>query len=84
MSSTPQENLRQLKDLLDSGEFHHATYRDIGTLWEGLHFYRRAPSGHRGFEYAGCINAKRDASVMDEAQKLVKGTGVSVGSYGKG
>lgn len=78
------ENLEALKRLLESGEFHHATYRCIGTLWEGLWFYSRSSKGRRGFEVAGCINASMDADVLDEAHELVKGTGVSVGSYGAG
>jgi len=84
MPNTPQEELQQLKDLLDSGEFHHATYRNIGTVWEGLWFYKKASERSRGFEVAGCISAKVHSEVMDEAHALVRHTGVSVGSYGNG
>ena len=77
-------NLEQLEQLLASGEFHHATYRCIGTVHEGLWFYRKAPSAKRGFEVVGCINARADADVIEQAQELVKNTGVSLGSYGNG
>ncbi len=78
------KNLEALKTLLASGKFHHATYRNQGTLWEGLWFYAKREDGFRGFEVAGCINASMDEDVMDEAHDLVRGTGISVGSYGNG
>lgn len=78
------ENLEALKSLLRSGEFHHATYRNFGTLWEGLWFYRKDTDGFRGFSPAGCINKRTDADVLDEAHELVKGTGISIGAYGQG
>ncbi len=77
------ERLKQLKDLLDSGEFHHASYRSMGTLWEGLWIYRRSATGFRGYEVSGIAFMKADPD-LDAAHDLVKNTGVSVGSYGKG
>lgn len=77
-------SLEALKALLASGEFHHATYRNFGTLWEGLYFYRRDVNAARGFELAGAVNARMDADAMVEAESLVRATGVSVGAYGQG
>lgn len=74
-------SLQELKDLMASGEFHHATFRDRGTLWEGLWIYRKF-DGLRGFEPAGAfLKGNVDA---EKAYKLVRGTGISVGSYGRG
>ena len=78
----PAENMHVLRDLVERGNFHHATYRCQGSLWEGLWFYRRKPDGFRGYEVAGCI--LKDDPDLDEAYKLVAGTGVSLGSYGNG
>lgn len=73
--------LAQLKALKDSGEFHHATYRNFGTLHEGLWVYRRY-DGLRGFDVAGAF-LKGDPN-LPEAEKMLAGTGISVGSYGNG
>lgn len=78
------EHLEQLRALVESGEFHHATYRCRGTVWEGLWFYRRDPAAPRGFSVAGCVNSGLDADALDAAFALVRGTGISVGSYGNG
>ncbi len=74
-------NIEKLKALLESGQFHHATYRNIGTLWEGLWIYQRF-DGLRGFEPVGMF-PKGDTS-LDQAHELVRHTGVSVGSFGRG
>ncbi len=74
--------LEELKALKDTGEFHHATYRDHGTCWEGLWVYRKKADGFRGFDVVGCF-AKDDPN-LDAASDLVRGTGVSVGAYGCG
>jgi hypothetical protein len=72
----------KLRELFESGQFHHATYRDIGKVWEGLYFYKKDPEGMRGFSLVGCIG-KNDPD-LPLAEDLVRGTGVSVGSYGAG
>jgi len=77
-------NLEALKSLLKSGDFHHATYREIGRIHEGLWFYQKDPGGFRGYSVAGCINAASDSADMDEACALTRGSGVSIGSYGSG
>jgi hypothetical protein len=76
--------ITELRALLDSGKFHHATYRDIGTLWEGLRIYESSSHAHafRGFIPSGWF-AKNDPN-LKEAQRLVAHSGVSVGSYGNG
>jgi len=74
--------LETLKTLRQTGEFHHATYRNMGTLWEGLWIYTKDVNGFRGFNVAGCF-PKNDPE-LDAAHELVRGTGVSVGAYGQG
>lgn len=76
------ENLEALKELISGGNFHHATYRNFGTLWEGLWIYKKSSSGFRGFEPATTF--LKDDPNLDAAHELVKGTGIHVGSYGKG
>jgi len=73
--------IQRLKDLLASGEFHHATYRNFGTLWEGLWIYKRY-AGLRGFVPVGSF--PKDSPFLKEAESLVGGRGISVGSYGQG
>lgn len=76
------DKLEQLKVLLKEGTFHHATWRDIGKLWEGWHIYVRAEDGFRGFKHELAIY-KTDPE-CDAAGALISGTGYSVGSYGNG
>lgn len=71
-----------LKLLLDNQTFHHATYRNHGTLWEGLHIYKKDPNGMRGFSHVGAFY--KDNPELRQAESLVRGTGVSVGAYGAG
>lgn len=73
--------LEQLKALLESGQFHHATYRNSGTLWEGLWIYVKC-DGFRGFGPAGSF--LKDSPELDVAHELVRHTGISVGAYGRG
>lgn len=77
--------LECLQSLLAAGELHHATYRNVGTLWEGLHLYRKAADGFRGYAHAGSIS-KMEAADLDAAYILLKqaGIGASFGSYGNG
>lgn len=75
-------NMGVLKELVSNGQLHHATYRNQGTLWEGLWFYKRKQDGFRGYEVAGAILANDPD--LDDAYELVRGTGISVGSYGNG
>lgn len=71
--------LDKLKELISTGQFHHATYRNRGTLWEGLWIYQRE-NGPRGFGPVGFFPAGFD----QEAYELVRHTGVSIGAYGQG
>jgi len=75
--------IEALKALLASGGFHHATYRDHGTVWEGLWIYGNADDGFRGYKPVGSFG-KNDPLLLDAAYALVRGTGVSFGSYGNG
>lgn len=77
------DQLERLKALMASGQFHHATYRNQGTLWEGLWIYRKSTNGFRGFETSGICFRKDDPN-LDAAYDLLRGTGISLGAYGRG
>jgi hypothetical protein len=72
----------ELKELKQSGKFHHATYRNQDTLWEGLWIYVHSETGFRGFESAGRF-APHTAEIV-EAERLLADTGISLGTYGRG
>jgi hypothetical protein len=75
--------LEALKALLESGEFHHATYRDLGKIWEGLYIYEKDPDPKWvGYRLVGSFN-KTDENLF-AAEDLVRGTGVSLGAFGRG
>jgi hypothetical protein len=74
--------LEDLKELLESGRFHHATYRNHGTLWEGLWIYEKDKNGFRGFSLVGAFG--KDSPDLEAAENMVRGTGVSFGAYGEG
>lgn len=74
--------MAKLETLLASGTFHHATYRELGTLWEGLYIYAADADGFRGYKLVGSFG-KHDAN-LERATMLVRGFGTSVGSYGNG
>jgi len=76
------DNLKALERMLADGSFHHATYRNKGTLWEGLWIYQKSETGFRGFESALAF-LKNDPELA-KAEELTRGTGVSVGAYGQG
>lgn len=95
LESTGKEGLEILKKLISEGQFHHATYRDKGTIWEGLWIYRKSETGRRGFEVAGCIPGRvgeefcggtrnTNRPELDEAYRLIDGGRLSVGAYGEG
>ena len=73
--------LAELKALRESGQFHHATYRYHGSLWEGLYIYERY-DGLRGFNVAGVFH--KDNPDLEAAYSMVRDTGISLGSYGAG
>lgn len=73
--------LDELDVLLSSGQFHHATYRNFGTVWEGLYIYTKY-DGLRGFDVAGVFN--KGNPDLDKAEEKVKHTGISVGAFGSG
>ncbi len=74
--------IAELTQMLAEGLFDHATYREIGSIWEGLWIYARNPNGFRGYSVAGCFN--RDSPDLKAAEALVRGSGVSVGAFGRG
>lgn len=73
--------LDELLALRTEGRFHHATYRGVGSLWEGLFIYPVQADGFRGFGGPiGCF--PKDDPDLDEAHKMCPGS--SVGAYGEG
>ena len=77
----------ELKQLQASGKFHHATYRNIGKVWEGLYVYERASEeegGFRGFKLAGIFNNyhRERNPECEKAIALIRG--LHVGSFGTG
>lgn len=73
----------QLKALIASGNFHHATMRiDSPSLWNGLWIYEKDDVG-RGFKPAGAFY-NSDRLAQDIAYHLVRDSGVSMGAYGHG
>ena len=77
--------IEELKLLIDSGELHHATYRNLGNLWEGLYIYRKVHTP-MGFELAGGFNRRMEPEAMEAAEMLLRTIRVPVclGSYGNG
>lgn len=76
--------LERLKAMIADDTLHHATYRNRGTLWEGIWFYRKS-NGHlsfQGYEVAGCVN-KCDPD-YEAAYEVLAGKGIHVGAYGGG
>mgnify|MGYP006055338483 CR=1 FL=1 len=76
-----QTKIEILRAILDSGLFHHATYRDIGTCWEGLWIYQK-DEALRGF--VPVLSFGKNDPELNVAHDLVRHTGVSVGSFGGG
>ena len=73
-------DIAELKCLLSSGHFHHATYRT--DFARGLHIYRYSldTDGAWGFQYVGMF-PEGDKEVCKEAYDLVSRTGVYEGAY---
>jgi hypothetical protein len=74
------DKLTQLTKLMEDGLFHHATYRDLNSIWEGLYIYPKAD----GAFGAPCIVFHKDDPQLQQAHQVVKHTGVSVGAFGRG
>lgn len=86
---THAEKIAALKCMLTIGMFHHATHRNSGpSLWNGLWIYERTlQEGGRFFQAyqpAFCFFDSEGHAEQAEAYALVRGTGVSLGSYGNG
>lgn len=73
--------ISELVNLRQSGRFHHATYRDIGLLWEGLRIYETADN-ELGFLPGGCFY--KDDPDLAAAETYLRDTGISVGARGNG
>jgi hypothetical protein len=81
--------LTELKELRAAGRFHHATYRNQGTLWEGLWIYENdeppadwGARWHPRYKPAGAFY--KDNPELDAAHDELRGTGISLGRYGAG
>lgn len=69
------KSINVLRNLIASGNFHHATYRNTGTVWEGLWYFRKDTTVASGSTVVGCV-LKTDPDI-DAACELVKGAGVN-------
>jgi hypothetical protein len=82
--------LDDLKALITSGNFHHATVRvGRGRCWDGLYIYEHAggPGSFQDFKLAGSFSygwGDSESPEMTAAYELVRQTGTSFGSYGQG
>lgn len=80
--------LQELQALKASGQFHHATQRDLGRMFEALHIYAVDSNGFHGFRHVGAFfdhcETLTPRAEYEAAYELVRGTGVSVGAYGCG
>lgn len=65
--------LDALRAMRADGSFDHATYRERGSIWEGLYIYGRDPKGFRGYSLVGCF--PKDDPELDAAFNMVRGTG---------
>ena len=72
-------DIAELKGLLSSGHFHHATYRT--DFSRGLHVYRYSldTDGAWGFQYVGMFSENDET--CKEAYDLVRRSGVYEGAY---
>jgi hypothetical protein len=77
MTQEQVDRLQILSTMLADGSFHHATYRDQGTVWEGLYIYQKSDN-QMGYELALGFMKGQEA---DDAHNLVRHTGVSLGSF---
>ena len=83
--------ISELRELLASGQFHHATVKvGRGSCWDGLFIYAVETATHyrhRGFKLVGSFPygwGDTESPEMTEAYELVRHTGTSFGSYGQG
>ena len=76
--------IEDLKALIESGQFHHATLRHGGTLMEGWHIYAKEDNGFNGFVHVGSFIDKVGSEMERAVHALVRSTGYSVGCYGGG
>jgi hypothetical protein len=80
--------LDNLRALIASGNFHHATVKvGQGRCWDGLYIYEKEANGFNGFKLAGSFAygwENTEDPLMTAAYEIVKHTGVSFGSYGRG
>lgn len=70
--------IEQLKTLLATGDFHHATYRT--DFARGLHVYSKSGARGWGFGYAGAFS-EYDPLPLAYAYQLTRKTGIYEGSY---
>ena len=77
--------LDELQSLIESNRFHHATYRNLGTLWEGLYIYARDDSQDWiGYRLVDCFNAREQPSELRSAEDMIRQQttgGIAVGSF---
>lgn len=73
--------LDHLRDLLSEDSLHHATYRNHGSIWEGLYIYIKSS---KNFRFEPCLVFGKNDPDLTAAENIVRHTGISFGAYGKG
>ncbi len=82
--------LDNLRDLITTGKFHHATVKiGRGRCWDGLYIYERGEGAgfFRGFRLVGSFPygwGDTESPEMTAASNLVSGSGISFGAFGEG
>lgn len=81
---TKVNTLEDLKALIDSGQFHHATYRRNGNMMDGWYIYAKEDNGFNGFVLVGSFIEDAGSEIELAVHAIVRDTGYSIGSYGGG
>lgn len=75
--------IEELKKLMDSGEFHHATMRT--DFARGLHIYaNESENKFNGFKPVGYFSSVYEKELCEEAYQITRKTGISMNAYGRG
>ena len=69
----------ELKELMTSGNFHHATMRT--DFARGLHIYAKEDNKFNGFTPVGYFSSVYEKELCEEAYQITRKTGIYEGSY---
>jgi hypothetical protein len=71
--------IEELKKLMSSGEFHHATMRT--DFARGLHIYAKEDNKFNGFKPVGYFSSVYNKEECERAYQITRNTGIYEGSY---